>query len=317
MRILLTGVNGQVGKALSEPLASLGTVLAVDRTSLDLSRPEMINAFLDAKRPDLIINPAAYTAVDQAEDERELAHCINAKSPGVMAVWSARHNVPLLHFSTDYVFDGSGDRPWREDDPTKPLSTYGASKLAGEKAIREAGGIHLIIRTSWVFASKGKNFLNTIVRLARERSELRIVADQFGAPTSARCIAAGVMSVLANQQDGTPPDHDASIGLIKTRFAAMSGLVHLCASGETSWHGFACAIVDGLQSRGDHLAVSDIAAIRTEDFPTKAPRPKNSRLSLDRLKNTVGLTMPDWHHGLDLELAQGAHRALSPANGIR
>ena len=181
MRILLTGITGQVGSALRGPLASLGTVLVTDRNMLDLTRPSEIPGILDAMAPDLIVNPAAYTAVDQAEDEQELAYCVNAAAPRAMARWAASNDVPIVHFSTDYVFSGTGDRPWREDDPTAPLSVYGASKLAGEIAVREAGGSHLVIRTSWVFASKGKNFLNTVVRLARERSELRIVGDQVGA----------------------------------------------------------------------------------------------------------------------------------------
>jgi dTDP-4-dehydrorhamnose reductase len=309
MRILLTGVNGQVGSALRAPLVSLGTVLAVDRSSLDLSCPDMIAGFLDAAKPDLIINPAAYTAVDQAEDEKELAYLVNAASPRAMALWAASHRVPLLHFSTDYVFDGSGERPWREDDPTKPLSVYGASKLAGEIAIRESGASHLIVRTSWVYASKGKNFLNTVMRLARERSELRIVADQVGAPTSANSLAAGTMALLSGQ-GGEPLKQAPHHGPVKYNFHDAGGVVHMCASGETSWHGFACAIVEGLQRRGERLAVRNIAAIETKDFPTRAARPGNSRLDMARLKSTAGLVMPDWREGLDFELDQRSWPAL-------
>jgi dTDP-4-dehydrorhamnose reductase len=312
MRILLTGVNGQVGNALRAPLASLGTVLAVDRSALDLSCPDTIAGFLEVAKPDLIINPAAYTAVDQAEDEKELAYLVNSASPRAMALWANSRKVPLLHFSTDYVFDGSGERPWREDDPTNPLSVYGASKLAGEIAIRESGASHLIVRTSWVYASKGKNFLNTVIRLARERSELRIVADQVGAPTSANALAAGVMALLSGQGGG-PLKQAPHHGPFKYNF--HGGVVHMCASGETSWHGFACAIVEGLQGRGERLAVSHIAAIETKDFPTKAVRPGNSRLDMDRLESTTGLVMPDWRQGLDLELDQlapGPPQALGP-----
>ena len=308
MRILLTGVSGQVGSALREPLSSIGTVLAADRSVLDLSRPNSLLPTLDRLSPDLIINPAAYTAVDQAEDERELAYRVNAEAPGIMARWAADHGVPLVGFSTDYVFNGSGDRPWREDDPTAPLSTYGASKLAGEAAIREAGGSHLIIRTSWIYASKGKNFLTTIVRLACEREELRIVADQIGAPTSARSIAQALVSIISSRH---PHETDSIIDLTKRRFAEVNGRVHLSDKGETSWHGFATAIVDGLRSRGKRLAVHSITAIGTRDYPTKAARPLNSRLDTIRLKLVLGIQMPAWQEELSVELDEltGAHRA--------
>lgn len=295
MRILLTGVNGQVGSALRGPLATLGTVLAADRTVFDLTRPSELPRILDAMSPELIVNPAAYTAVDQAEDEKELAYRVNAEAPFAIARWAASHGVPMVHFSTDYVFDGSGDRPWREDDPTAPLSVYGASKLAGETAVREAGGSHLVIRTSWVFASKGKNFLNTIVRLARERSELRIVADQVGAPTSARSLAEGLIAIL-----GVTERDDCDE--IARRFDAVDGLVHMSTSGEISWHGFACAIVDGLRKRGAELAVESVTAIPTREFPTKAVRPLNSRLNMGLLEGALRVRMPHWRDVLDHEL---------------
>ena len=312
MRILLTGVNGQVGSALRSPLASLGTVLAVDRTVFDLARPGELSVILDAMAPDLIVNPAAYTAVDQAEDERELAYLINAEAPRAMAHWAAIHGVPIVHFSTDYVFDGSGDRPWREDDPTAPLSVYGASKLAGETAVRKSGGTHLVVRTSWVFASKGKNFLNTIVRLAGERSELRIVADQVGAPTSARSLAEGLIKILGVTARGGRNE-------IARRFEATEGLVHVSTSGEISWHGFACAIIDGLRRRGAELAVGSVTAIPTHEFPTKAVRPLNSRLDMSRLERVLGVRMPSWQDALDWELdelgAPGGSLRLESANG--
>lgn len=295
MRILLTGIRGQVGSALRAPLTSLGTVLAADRNLLDLTRPSEMPGILDAMAPDLIVNPAAYTAVDQAEDEQELAYRVNAEAPSAMARWAARNDVPIVHFSTDYVFNGTGDRPWREDDPTAPLSVYGASKLAGEIAVRKAGGSHLIIRTSWVFASKGKNFLNTIFRLARERSELRIVADQVGAPTSARSLAEGLISILG-LADGDGRNE------MTRRFDAADGLVHMTTSGETSWYGFACAIVDGLRNRGAELAVGSVIAIQTSEFSTKAVRPHNSRLDMDRLEKVLGVRMPNWRDALDQEL---------------
>ena len=220
MRILVTGVTGQVGSGARAPARNLGSVIAADRNLLDLSRPEQLASALDRIAADLIVNPAAYTAVDRAEDERELAFRVNAEAPGAIARWAAARGVPLVHFSTDYVFDGSGERPWREDDPTGPLSAYGASKLAGEDAIRAAGGPHLIVRTSWVYAAGGSNFLRTIARLARERKELRIVADQVGAPTSARLIAGVVADILSNSRP-----------LLAERFAASGGLVNVSASG--------------------------------------------------------------------------------------
>jgi dTDP-4-dehydrorhamnose reductase len=300
MRILLTGVSGQVGSALREPLGSIGTVLAADRTILDLSRPDSLFSVLDKLSPDLIINPAAYTAVDLAEDERELAYRVNAEAPAMMALWAANRGAPMVSFSTDYVFNGSGDRPWREDDSTDPLSVYGASKLAGEAAIREARSSHLIIRTSWVFASRGKNFLTTILGLARDREELRIVADQIGAPTSASSIAKALTSIISPR----PRENDAGINLIKSRFAAVDGLVNISDKGETSFHGFATAIVDGLRSRGIQLAVRNIAAIDSKDFPTKAIRPLNSRLELTRLEQVFGIQMPTWREALDVELGE-------------
>jgi len=254
-------------------------------TVLDLGRTDRIAAALEELAPDLIINPAAYTAVDQAEDERELAYYVNVEAPRAMAQWAAARGVPMVHFSTDYVFDGSGNRPWREDDATRPLSIYGASKLAGEIAVRDAGGSHLIIRTSWVYASAGRNFLTTIVRLARERQELRIVADQMGAPTSARSIAQALIAIISGQG---PHQHNSDLGLLKRRFTQARGLVHVANDGQTSWHGFASAIVDGLRARDQQLAVQNITAIGTKDFPTKAARPLNSRLDMTRLQTVFG-----------------------------
>jgi dTDP-4-dehydrorhamnose reductase len=299
MRILLTGVSGQVGSALRDPLCSLATVLPADRALLDLSRPELLSKTLDRLSPDLIINPAAYTAVDQAEEEHELAYLINSEAPSVMARWAADHGVPLVHFSTDYVFNGSGDRAWREDDLTDPLSIYGASKSAGEAAIREAGGSHLIVRTSWIFAAMGRNFLTTVVRLARDRQELRIVADQIGAPTSARSIAQALVSMIDIQ--GSP---GREVDLIKSKFSEADGLLHMSDQGETSWHGFASAIVDGLRSRGEQLAARSIVAIDSKDFPTKARRPLNSRLNMTRLQKVFGIQMRNWREALEVELDQ-------------
>jgi dTDP-4-dehydrorhamnose reductase len=291
MRILLTGTDGQVGGALLPLLSIYGTVIAPLIAEFDLSKPEALADRLDGFSPDLIVNAAAYTAVDRAEDERALAFLINARGPEAIAQWAAKHRVPLVHFSTDYVFDGSGETPWREDSLTGPLSVYGASKLAGDTAIRAAGGAHLIARTSWVYAAKGANFLRTIARLAGERKELRIVADQIGAPTAASAIASAITDILL-----------PNLSNLNELFARNGGVVNLVCSGETSWHGFASAIVAGLKSRGVELAVETIIPIATTDFPTKARRPGNSRLDLSRLKNQFGVTTPTWQEALIPEL---------------
>jgi dTDP-4-dehydrorhamnose reductase len=291
MRILLTGVTGQVGSALCAPLSEFSTVWQADRGQLDLSQPATLSNALDRLKPDLIVNPAAYTAVDLAEDERELAFRVNSDAPAAMAQWAARHNVPLLHFSTDYVFDGSGEAAWREDDRPAPLSVYGASKLAGERAIIVSGCRHLIVRTSWVYAAQGRNFLRTMARLAGERQELRIVADQFGAPTSARIIADAVVKILRDELSGS-----------SDLFKNDGGLIHLSASGATSWHGFADAIIAGLKRRGVKLETERLVAIATSEYPTKATRPRNSRLDHQRLNSRYGIVMPPWHAALALEL---------------
>jgi dTDP-4-dehydrorhamnose reductase len=291
MRVMVTGVTGQVGAALVSALAGQAELVPADRSVLDLTRPDAIGAALDRLDPDLIINPAAYTAVDRAEDERELAFRVNAEAPGAIARWASARAVPLIHFSTDYVFDGSGSRPWREDDAPHPLSVYGASKHGGETAVRAAGGPHLIVRTQWVYAGAGKNFFTTIERLARERKELRIVADQFGAPTSARVIAEAVASIVG---PGQPP--------LAERFATAGGIVNVAASGETSWHGFAVAIVEGLRARDIALLAENIVAITTADYPTKARRPTNSRLDLTRLREVCAIEPPTWQQALAVEL---------------
>ncbi len=303
MRILLTGTNGQVGRTLRPLLAMHATVIAPSRIEFDLSKPQTLEEALDGYKPDLIINPAAYTAVDRSEDEHELAFLVNAKGPEAIAKWAARHRVPLIHFSTDYVFDGSGDKPWREDSPTGPLSVYGASKLAGDLVIQAVGGPHLIVRTSWVYAASGANFLRTIARLAGERKELRIVADQIGAPTTASTIAsavAGIVKLNASNLEGL--------------FARSGGMVNLACAGETSWHGFACAIVAGLKSRGAKVVVETISPIATTDFPTKAKRPSNSRLDLSRLKDRFGVTTPTWQDALLPELDTFVALQSEPAN---
>jgi dTDP-4-dehydrorhamnose reductase len=305
MRILLTGVSGQLGGALLPRLRTIGTVIAPDSKSFDLAKLDLLADILDRVKPQLIINPAAYTAVEQAEDERERATAINAMAPGILARWAAARNVPLVHFSTDYVFGGSGERPWREDDQPMPLSTYGLTKLAGERAIRAAGGCHLILRTAWVYASRGKNFLNTIVRLAQERKELRIVADQIGAPTSASLISDAVTRVVA---DGI--DH------LRDFCADAEGLVHFTASGETSWYGFARSIVEGLKKREVNLLVQSLVPVRSDEYPTRARRPQNSRLDLTRWYRFAGHKPPHWETALEQVLDELAH-SLRTASASR
>ena len=301
MRTLVTGVAGQVGSALVNALREQVSIIAADRTRLDLGRPFEIASVLDQIKPELIINAAAYTAVDRAEDERDLAFRINADAPGIMAQWAAGRGVPLIHFSTDYVFDGTGNRPRREDDPTGPLSVYGASKLAGELAIRAAGGRYLIIRTQWVYAATGANFLRTIARLASERKGLRIVADQYGAPTSARLIADVVTTMI---RSGPVP--------LISRIQLSGGLINVAASGETTWHGFTIAIVEGLRLRGINLAVETIVPITTAEYPTKARRPANSRLDLTRLGEVFGVKTPKWEVALATELDRLASELVHP-----
>jgi dTDP-4-dehydrorhamnose reductase len=291
MRILLTGTQGQVGGALLPLLRDEHTVLAPALEEFDLSKPESLAGKLDALKPDLIINPAAYTAVDKAEDESALAFLINGDAPDVLARWAAAHGVPMVHFSTDYVFDGSGSRLWREDDATDPLSVYGRSKLAGESAVRSAGCAHLVVRTAWVYAAQGANFMRTMIRLAKERDSLRVVADQFGAPTSATTIASTLVRIL-----------DQGARDLPATFARANGLVHLTNSGSTSWHGFACAIVEGLRARTVALKAEQVTPIATADYPTKAVRPANSRLDLARLRAAYGLVPPAWEEALTLEL---------------
>lgn len=288
-RILITGASGQVGGALVSRLQDQD-VIAADRSVIDLARPDTIASVLDRLNPSVIVNPAAYTAVDRAESERNVVAPVNATAPGAIARWAAARGVPLVHFSTDYVF-GRGDKPWREDDATHPLSVYGNTKLDGERAVRAAGGASLIVRTSWVYSAGGKNFLRTIARLAREREQLRIVADQIGAPTSAALIAGTVKIML-----------DGDIEIFRSRCAQCSGIVHLAARGETSWHGFARAIVDGLQKRAVHVAVKEVIPIKTEEYPTPAKRPHNSRLDLTRLARVFGITPAHWRDALDVEL---------------
>jgi dTDP-4-dehydrorhamnose reductase len=290
MRIVVTGVSGQVGAALVARFHK-EDVIPANRSLIDLAQPNNIAAVLEKLDPAIIINAAAYTAVDQAESERELARVVNSVAPGVIARWASARGVPLIHFSTDYVFDGHVQAPWGEDDATRPLSVYGRTKLDGEHAVQAAQGPFLIVRTSWVYAATGKNFLRTIARLAREREQLRIVADQIGAPTSAAVIADCVQKML-----------NGDVESFRDRCALSNGVVHLTASGETSWHGFACAIVDGLRKRDVNLTVHKVVPIKTEDYPTPAKRPLNSRLDITRLRQVFKITPAHWLDALEPEL---------------
>ena len=298
MRILVTGTTGQVGHALQEVLRGRGQILAPTRSDFDLSCPNSLVERLDALEPTLIINSAAYTAVDRAEDEVELAFRVNAEAPTVIAHWASRHRVPFVQFSTNYVFSGVSDRPWREDDPCEPLSVYGKSKLKGELSVREAGGAHLIARTSWVYAAVGNNFVRTIFKLAQEKIELRVVSDQLGTPTSAKSLAWALKSVL--------PD---DVGEMSAAFSKVGGILHIANAGSTSRHGFASSIVKGLRERAIELKVIDIVPTRTKDFSAKAVRPLESRLDLTRLAGTFGINMPGWQQALSEELDEFAAKA--------
>ncbi|MGH8746144.1 MAG: dTDP-4-dehydrorhamnose reductase [Burkholderiales bacterium] len=267
MKILLTGRNGQVGWELKRALAPLGEIVATNRSTLDLESEEQIRSVVRAVRPEVIVNAAAYTAVDKAESEPELAMRINGFAPGVLAEEAKRVGALLVHYSTDYVFDGEKAAPYVEEDEPNPINAYGRSKLAGERAIQGVGGRHLILRTSWVYGGRGKNFLRTIVRLAREKSELRIVDDQVGAPTSSSAIARATTQLLNRSADG---------------------LYHLSASGRVSWCGFARAIL----ARAD-IGIP-VVAIRSEDYPTPARRPRNSCLDCSHLRADYGLALAPW-----------------------
>lgn len=290
--ILLTGVNGQLGHQLRTALASLGNIVALNRTELNLSQADSILQALERHQPDIIVNPAAYTAVDRAESEVEQARSVNAAAPALLAQWAARRQALLLHYSTDYVFDGAGERPWREDDPVQPRSVYGQSKWEGEEAVRAAAPRHLILRTSWVFGAHGGNFLKTILRLAQERDNLRVVADQIGAPTSTALISE-VTAALLRDYLRKPTD-----------FAY--GSYHLAAQGETSWHGYARFLVAEAEKLGFTLRLSpaDITPIATADYPLPAPRPANSRLDCTKLQRTFGLALPRWESGVEQVLAE-------------
>lgn len=293
MRILLTGKNGQVGFELQRALAPLGEITAVDHSECDLTDQQAIRRLVAKVRPDIIVNPAAHTAVDKAESEPGLAFAVNAIAPEVLGEEADRVNALVVHYCTDYVYDGTNPAFYREDDTPNPQSVYGASKLAGTQALQRATDKHLVFRTCWVFGAHGTNFAKTMLRLAAERDSLSVVADQFGAPTSAALIA-DVTAHIIGQYQRTDVE----------RFPY--GLYHLAAAGVTTWHGFATTVIAAAQQAGKSLKVTPeaIRPISTAEYPLPAARPANSRLGTDKLRNTFGLRLPPWQEGLNHVLRQ-------------
>jgi len=282
MKLLLLGKDGQLGWELQRSLASLGEVHACGRTEADFGDPESLRALVRRVGPDVIVNAAAYTAVDKAESEAGLARSVNALAPGVLAEEAAALGAWLVHYSTDYVFDGSKDGAWVETDATNPLSVYGRTKCEGEERIRASGARHLILRTSWVFAPKGGNFAKTMLRLAKEREELKVVADQFGAPTGAELLADATALALYRIAAGGAD--------------SLSGTYHLAAAGATSWHAYAQHVLEQAHSHGAVLKArpEQVLPIAASAFPTPARRPANSRLDSSKFCTSFGLRMPDW-----------------------
>lgn len=298
MNILVLGSQGQVGWELARSLLPLGQVTALGRDQADLMDVDALRQALRqavrACEPELIVNAAAYTAVDKAETDEAAAIAVNAVAPGVLAEEAKRRNALLIHYSTDYVFDGRAEWAYVETDSTNPQSAYGRSKLAGEQAVAAVGGDHLILRTSWVYGARGHNFMRTILRLARERESLRIVVDQVGAPTWSRWIAEATAHIARQAMQKRTTD------------AFDSGIYHLACAGETSWHGFAQAIVDGYRQLRpvEALAVKTIEAITTADYPLPAKRPANSRLDSGKLLTDYAIGVPHWRHALRLCLEE-------------
>jgi dTDP-4-dehydrorhamnose reductase len=301
MKLLVTGARGQVGHELLHALAPLGEVQAATRDgklddptpclALDLADLDAIASVLNAAAPNVIVNAAAWTAVDRAEDEPEQARRINAEAVAALATWAAKHGVPIVHYSTDYVFPGHGDRPLRETDITGPVSVYGSSKLSGEQALAASGADYLIFRTAWVYAARGHNFLRTMLRLGAERERLTVVDDQHGTPTSARLIADVTAQILRLWLDSDT-----------TTRRAQSGIYHLVAGGQTTWCGFARAIMQKAVARGLLEHAPEVAAVGSGAFPTKATRPAWSVLDTRHLRETFGINPPDWQDGLEVVL---------------
>ena len=285
MKILLLGKDGQLGRELQRSLAPLGTVTEWGRAECDLAQTESLHAKVIAAKPDVIVNAAAYTAVDKAESEPELTHAINALAPAILTQATLDMGCRLIHYSTDYVFNGSGVRPWVEDSLTAPLNVYGKTKLEGEQAIAASGCNHLIFRTSWVYAKEGGNFAKTMLRLASERDALSVIDDQIGAPTDAGWLA----------------DMTAAVILRQAQDERESGIYHAASAGEVSWHGYASYLIAKARTMGFPIKVSQqaIAAVASEAFPTPAQRPRNSRLDCSKLTAAFGIRPPPWQQGID------------------
>ncbi|QDG51689.1 dTDP-4-dehydrorhamnose reductase [Persicimonas caeni] len=288
--ILLFGARGQVGRELQRVLGPLGEVVAADREHADLTDSDAVRALIRNTQPSLLVNAAAYTAVDKAEEETELARMVNAVAPGILAEEAAALGAPLVHYSTDYVFDGTANRPYTEDDATKPVNTYGRTKLAGEEAIRERHAAHLILRTSWVYGLRRQNFLRTMLRLAKTHPELRVVDDQIGAPTWCRTIAETTAVVLARWLTDDEP-------------SARAGTYHLTCAGQTSWCGFARAIFEAFIDQPDDRP--DVEPIPSSEYPTSAQRPPFSVLDCRRLRDVFAVRLPEWSSALQM-VAQDA-----------
>lgn len=302
IKILLTGVTGQVGWELQRALVTLGDAIAVKRSNsnpnlqMDLAQPDTIRRVIQEVKPDLIVNPAAYTAVDKAESEPELAMMINGTAPGVIAEEAKQIGAAIVHYSTDYVFDGKSQTPYTELDRPNPQNIYGKTKLAGEQAIQAVGIPHLILRTSWVYSLRGKNFLLTMLRLGRERQELRVVDDQIGAPTWSGAIAKATTEILAGAN-----------GNISNYLAQNGGLYHLTASGKTSWYGFAKAI---FENDTNERKLENLVPISSEEYPTPAKRPTFSLLDCEKLSSSFGVVLPDWEESLKVAIAPNNRKNL-------
>jgi len=285
MKILLTGKTGQIGEELNNIIGDLGNLITVDKEQLDLSKPNSIEPVILDIKPDIIINPAAYTAVDKAEKEPDLAMTVNAIAPGLLAKAARKVGAGLIHYSTDYVFDGCSEIPYKEEDPPNPLNVYGKTKLAGEKALAEAGVPFLIIRTGWVYSLHGKNFLRTIKKLAEEKDTLQVIDDQIGAPTWARSVALKTHQILKQCLNKK---------WLETKDPPLSGIFHLTCQGKTSWHGFARKVLN-ISNASQNIK---LIAIPTSDYPTPATRPSNSLLNNEKIQKVFGLDMPHWEDAL-------------------
>ncbi len=292
MKILVTGKNGQVGHELMKTLAPLGKVTGVDLKECDLSQSAAIDVLLERVKPDIIVNPAAYTEVDKAESEPTIAHAVNAQAPKILARYAARHNIPIIHFSTDYVFDGTKAEPYLEDDEANPKSVYGKTKWLGEEAVRKMAAKHIIIRTSWVFGSHGVNFLKTMLKLAQERDKLSVVSDQYGAPTSAALLAEAVAQIIRELNE--PGSY------------RKYGTYHVATTGETTWHGYAQAVVEKANKLGmvTKIDAREIKPISSKEYPMPAVRPANSRLDTAKVRTVFSVRLPKWQDEVEKVLRE-------------